>query len=167
MKIIKSLYTSADIKNEKERLIKLQKGIDPILKEIFKETVVTDHDHDTQHIRAALNRNTNAFEGLVVNAYKRCLKWLTDVPLPVILRNLADYLEQDYSHMPYHNHWLKRVKIDFSKLKESDKDKVLLSLSQQVGKNSVERKKNFQSALLSRKFDYEMVRDLIKKYQST
>jgi hypothetical protein len=162
-----SLYTTSDIKKVRELLVKKQKGVDPILREPFKETIATDHDHDTQHIRAALNRNTNAFEGLVVNAYKRCLKWLTDVPLPVILRNLADYLEQDYSHMPYHTDWLKRVKIDFGKLKESDKDKVLLQLNQQVGKNSIERKKNFQSALLSRKFNYQMVRDIIKSYQLT
>lgn len=160
-----SLYTTSDIKRVRELLIKKQKGIDPILKQPFKETVATDHDHDTQHIRAALNRNTNAFEGLVVNAYKRCLKWLTDVPLPVILRNLADYLEADYSHMAYHTDWLKRVKKDFGKLKESDKDKVLLELGSTAGKNSIERKKNLQSALLSRKFNYEVVRDLIKKYQ--
>ena len=57
------LYTPADVKRVKDRLAKEQGGIDPILKEPFKETQVCDHDHTTQHVRAALNRNTNAFEG--------------------------------------------------------------------------------------------------------
>lgn len=158
-----SLYTASDIKKVKDELVKQQKGIDPILKEPFKEVVATDHDHSSQHIRSALNRNTNAFEGLVVNAYKRCLQWLTDKPLPEILRNLADYLEKDYSHNPYHPHWIKRVKIDFNKLKESDKDSVLIELGSVVGKNGTERKKLFQKVVLDRKLGYETIRDVIHK----
>ena len=93
-----SLYTQNDVKRVRDELVKKQKGIDPVLKEPFKEVPCLDHDHTTQHVRAALNRNVNAFAGLVFNAYKRCLHWLTDKPLPDILRNLATYLEQDYSN---------------------------------------------------------------------
>lgn len=158
-----SLYTASDIKRVKDELVKQQKGIDPILKEPFKEVVATDHDHTSQHIRSALNRNTNAFEGLVTNAYKRCLQWLTDKPLPEILRNLADYLEKDYSHNPYHPKWMKRVAIDFNKLKEGDKDKVLVELGSDAGSNGAERKKLFQKLVLNRDLGYEKIRDTINK----
>lgn len=59
-----SLYTAAEIKRQRDLMVKQQGGIDPILNEPFKEVAVLDHDHTTQHCRAALNRNTNAFEGL-------------------------------------------------------------------------------------------------------
>jgi len=160
-----SLYTPTDVKKVREELIKSQKGIDPILNEPFSEVQVLDHDHTTQHVRAALNRNTNAFEGLVFNAYKRCLKWMTDKPLPEILRGLAVYLEQDYSKNPYHPDWIKRVTIDFNKLKESSKDSVLIELGSPCGKNALERKKNFSKALMTRKFSYNQIMDLIKKFK--
>jgi len=160
-----SLYTPADVKKVRESLAVKQKGIDPILNETFSDVQVLDHDHTTQHVRAVLNRNTNAFEGLVFNAYKRCLKWMTDKPLPEILRGLAVYLEQDYSQNPYHPDWLKRVTIDFNKLKESSKDSVLIELGTSCGKNALERKKNFSKALMTRKFSYNEIMELIKKFR--
>jgi len=160
-----SLYTPSDVKKVRESLSVKQNGVDPILNETFSEVQVLDHDHTTQHVRAVLNRNTNAFEGLVFNAYKRCLKWMTDKPLPEILRGLAVYLEQDYSQNPYHPDWIKRVTIDFNKLKESSKDFVLIELGSACGKNALERKKNFSKALMTRKFSYNQIMDLIKKFR--
>ena len=157
----KSLYTPAEIKAERERLVKLQKGIDPILKEPFCETIALDHSHETQHVRAALNRNTNSFEGLTVNAYKRCLQWLTDVPLPVILRNLATYLEQDYSNNPYHNGWLKRVKTDFKKLNAQQQGTVLKELGSASGSNGTERLKLFTAKILDRSLGYDIIKNAI------
>lgn len=153
----KSLYTAAEVKAYKEKLIKEQNGIDPILKEPFKETVATDHCHSTQHIRAALNRNTNAFEGLVTNAWNRCLKWLTDVPLPTILRNLADYYEQDYTHHPYHPGWIKSVKAKFNKLKSAQQDEVLVALGSQKGNNLKDRKEKFAKIVLDRSLGYDKI----------
>ena len=166
----KSLYTPSDIKSFRENLIKKQKGIDPILKEPFKETIVLDHSHITQHCRGALNRNSNAFEGLVFNAYKRCLAWLTDVPLSNILRSLADYLEQDYSGNPYHNAWLKRVKIDFKKLPAKHQDSVTIDLQgilgkeAKVGKNSKSRLELFNSLVLDRNLGFDIINSTIQKY---
>jgi uncharacterized radical SAM superfamily Fe-S cluster-containing enzyme len=157
-----SLYTTTDIKRVREGLIKKQQGIDPILKEPFSEIPVCDHDHTTQHVRAALNRNTNAFEGLVFNAYKRCLKWMTKKPLPDILRNLADYLEQDYSDQPYHNAWIKKVKTYFNALKEPQKDAVLVRLGVSTGTNGKERKDAFNKAVLSRQFSYDQLKEVIQ-----
>lgn len=157
------LYTPADVKRVRDRLAKEQGGIDPILKEPFKETQVCDHDHVTQHVRAALNRNTNAFEGKVYNAWVRCLRWLSDRPLPEILRNLAEYYEQDYSHNPLHPGFLKRLCTDFASLPESDKKAVLESLGQSQGGNSTERKKLFKTALNTKKFTFEYIKNLINE----
>ena len=161
------LYTAADIKKEKKRLLKDQGGIDPILKEELQDKdAVCDHCHVTQHTRSALHRQSNAFEGLVFNAYKRCLEWVTDKPLPEILRNLADYVEADYSNNPYHNGWLKRISTDFNKLKESDKDQVLIQLGQPKGSNAKQRKELFRKAVLSRTFGYPMLKSILEKEQT-
>ena len=160
---MKSLYTPADVKSVREQFIKQQGNIDPILKEPFKETVALDHDWKTQHCRAALNRNTNAFEGLVTNAHRRCLSWLTDLPLPAILRNLADYLEQDYSCNPYHPQWQKKVKTEFNKLSAKQKDAALSMLQYPTGSNDKLRKESFAKAVLDRKFGYATILEILKE----
>lgn len=161
--LTKSLYTQKEIKEFRDEQVKKQNGIDPITKEPFKETIAQDHCHFTQHCRGALNRNSNAFEGLVVNAYNRCLKWLTDVPLPVVLRNLADYLEVDYSNNPYHTGWMKRVKTDFNKLSSSQMKQVLKHFNKPEGNNLNERKKLFNEIILTRDYGYEIIRNVINQ----
>lgn len=163
----KSLYTATEIKAERDRLVSKQEYIDPILNELFCETIVLDHDHTTQHVRAALNRNTNSFEGLVTNAHKRCLQWLTDVPLPTILRNLATYLEKDYSKNPYHNGWLKRVTIDFKKLNAVQQGKVLAQLGSKNGTNAAERLKLFKVLTLDRSLGYDTIASTINSIKDT
>lgn len=159
----KSLYTASELKQERDRLIALQSGIDPITKEPFSEVICVDHCHSTQHTRGALNRNSNAFEGLVFNAYKRCLSWLTDKPLPEILRNLASYLEQDYSKNPYHPSFTKSLKTQFNKLPAKRMDEVLVELGSTPGKNLVERKAKFAKVVLDRKLGYNTILNAIKK----
>lgn len=156
------LYNAADVKNTREHLYALQKGCDPILKEQIKlSDAVLDHDHSTQHCRAALHRQTNAFEGLCFNAYRRCLQWVTDKPLPEILRGLADYLEKDYSKNPYHNAWLKRVTTDFRQLKADHQKKVLIELDTKEGANSTERLNLFKKVLLTKEHGYDKIRSII------
>lgn len=161
--MVRSLYTTKEIKEFRDEQIKKQNGIDPITKEPFKEVQVQDHCHSTQHCRAALNRNSNAFEGLVFNAYKRCLKWLTDVPLPELLRNLANYLEEDYSDNPYHTGWMKAVKIEFNKLSSSQMKQVLQHFNKPDGKNLQERKKLFNEIVLDRENGFCYIRDVINQ----
>lgn len=163
--MVDSLYTPTDVKNIRDKLVKEQKGIDPILNEPFKEVAVCDHDHTTQHVRSALNRNCNAFEGLVFNAYKRCLAWLTDKPLPDILEGLAHYLRQDYSHNPYHTGWLKKVKTEFNKLKSKQQDDVLIKLGSKAGTNLKTRKEIFAKLVLDRNLGYDTIRQVIKEVQ--
>ena len=160
---VEHLYTPVDVKRVRDGLSKEQKGIDPILNEPFKETQVCDHDHVTQNVRAVLNRNTNAFEGKVYNSWIRCLKWLSDKPLPEILRNLANYYEQDYSKNPLHPGWLKRLCTDFASLNEAGKKDVLQCMNQPQGNNATERKALFRKALLTKKFTYEDTRNLINQ----
>ena len=150
------------MKEFKEQLIKAQNGIDPILNEPFKETVCLDHDHFSQHCRAALNRNTNAFEGLVVNAYKRCLSWLTDKPLPEILRGLALYLEKDYTSNPYHPSFLKKLKVQFNKLSASQQSEVLKTLGSITGSNPKTRKELFAKVVMDRSLGYDVILSAIK-----
>ena len=162
-----SLYTQAEIKALREKMVKEQGGIDPILNEPSKEPFVLDHNHSSQHCRAALGRNSNAFEGLVTNAYKRCLSWLTDKPLPEILRNLALYLERDYTGNPYHPSWSKFVKARFNRLNSKEMKSVLEGLGRQDGKNLTERKKIFQEIVLDRKLGYEIIISAINKVKES
>ncbi len=156
------LYNTADVKKVRELLYKEQKGIDPILKEYIDiKDSVCDHDHKTQHCRAALHRQTNAFEGLCFNAYNRCLAWLTDKPLPEILRNMADYLENDYSSKPHHNGWIKRVQTDFKKLKAVQQQFVLEKMKVNQGSNNTERLKIFTKALKSKQYSYDEIKEYI------
>ena len=160
----KSLYTTAEIKKFKEEQVKKQNGIDPILGIPFpKGNICQDHCHSTQHCRCALHFQSNAWEGKVINAYVRCLGWLTDVPLPTLLRNLANYLEQDYSMNPYHVGWTKRVKTDFNKLNSKQQDQVLIQLDSQAGKNIKERKELFSKVVLDRTKGFEYIADVINK----
>ncbi len=156
---VKSLYTIEDVKNERLRLYHRQFKLDPIINKLmdFNDTVC-DHDHVTQHCRGALHRQTNAFEGLVFNAYKRCLSWVTDEELPWILRNLADYLEQDHTKNPYHTGWMKRVKTDFNKLSVKQKDNVLNLLGCKTRcTNDTQRKLQFSKLTKDRNLGYNTI----------
>lgn len=157
----KILYTSSEVKKERKRLFDKQNGIDPILnKKIEFKDSVCDHDHDTQYCRAALHRQTNAFEGLVFNAYRRCLQWVSDESLPYILRNLANYLEQDYSDNAIHPGHIKKICSIFNTLTEKQKEAILQAL-QETGSNSKQRKEVFKKLVLSRKYSYEYLKELI------
>lgn len=159
----KNLFTTAEVKEERKRLYELQSRIDPILQKVveFNDTVC-DHDHVSQNTRAALHRQVNAFEGKITNAYIRYLKWLTDKPLPEILRNLADYLEQDYSTNPYHPGWIKRVTTDFRKLKAKEQLDVLAELGYNAVKPN-DRVVTFQKAIKSKKFSFEQIKGFINE----
>ena len=162
-----SLYTSEDIKKVRRELFDLAKGVDPILRqEIDFNDSVLDHCHTTQHCRAAIHRQSNAFEGLVFNAYKRCLQWLTDEPLPVILRNLAEYLEQSYDHNPYHNGWLKKVKTRFNKLNAENQKRFLNSFGYEQGTNGAQRSLIFGKLIKNKEYGYEVINERLSEYEN-
>jgi hypothetical protein len=159
----KTLKTK-EIKSFKEELVKEQKGIDPLLGTEFPiGSICLDHDHSSQHVRSALHLQTNAFEGKVINAYTRCLSWLTGVPLPQILRNLAAYLEADYSKNPYHPSCSKVALRKFKALPAAKQNSVLLELGASEGSNSTQRVKLFNQ-VFSKLNDYERVMQCIQNY---
>lgn len=163
----KSLYTPKEIKAFKEQQIEKQKGVDPILGIPFpKGNICQDHDHFSQHCRGALHFQSNAFEGKVVNAYVRCLGWLVDIPLPVILRNLADYLEVDYTSNPYHNGFLKKLKTMFNSLSASQQNKVLIALGAIEGSNPAKRKELFSKVILDRSKGFVYIADVINQVKT-
>ena len=99
-----------DIKLLKEQLYKDQNGICPILNQKFDVSdFCIDHQHSTSKekigvngaglCRGCIHLQANSFEGKVTNAFKRYGLYKFDLSLPEVLRNLADYLEQD--NLPY------------------------------------------------------------------
>lgn len=91
----KRLKNSKEAATYRNELLKKQNGIDPII-HIKITKPVLDHLHaNNQHCREVLQNEVNAFEGKVVNSYKRMLGHLTDKPIYEVLRNLADYIERN------------------------------------------------------------------------
>jgi len=85
----------------RERLIVEQGGLDPILGEPLRKPCL-DHDHFDGKCRGVLSQCVNTFEGYVLKAWMKYVAAYTDTSLSTALRNLADYLEQDFSSYPIH-----------------------------------------------------------------
>jgi hypothetical protein len=157
------LYNTADVKKVRELLTKEQfntcavTGLDIPVKQH-----VLDHAHDeTQLVRGVLHRQVNAFLGKSENAFTRLIAWWYPNDLPTLLRECADYLDKEPDVRYRHNGWIKKINTEFNKLKEAQKDSVLISLGKSAGKNATERKKLFQSAVLTKQFTYDTLRDII------
>lgn len=158
------LYTTADVKKVREHLIKEQDNIDPLTKlKIEPKQHCLDHNHGTMKVRAVLARQCNSALGKLENIWTRYLSYWYPDDLPTFLEQAADYLRKPDDERWNHPHWVKKVNAEFNKLKESQKDTVLLALDQPVGKNGTERKKLFQRSLLTRKFSYDTIRNIINK----
>lgn len=61
-----------------------------------------DHSHDTGVCRMVLEREVNAFEGKVFNAWRRYLRHL-GVPIETALSGLLRYYATDFSCNPTHS----------------------------------------------------------------
>ena len=100
-----------EIKLYREAALKKQKGIDPISGLPITDPVL-DHDHKTGHVRQVLQREVNAFEGKVINAFNRYFNHLGVSKEDAVIQ-LVEYWGQDYSENPIHPKHL------------TDKDKLL------------------------------------------
>lgn len=133
------LKNSADAGVYRKKLLKEQNGIDPITKELVKDAVL-DHCHfDEQRCRGVLQREVNSWEGKVQNSFNRYMRHLTDKPLPEMLRNLADYLEQDCSNKLIHHTALTVDVNKFKRLPATEQKKILLSYDLEPGPNQKKR----------------------------
>lgn len=83
-------------------MIKDQGGLDPILKEPLKRPCL-DHDHFDGKCRGVLSQCINTFEGYVLKAWMKYVSPNTETSLSEALRNMADYLEQDFYRNPFHS----------------------------------------------------------------
>lgn len=79
-----------------------QGGLDPILKEPLIRPCL-DHCHWTGETRGVLSQCVNTWEGQVLKYWCKYVENYTETTMTEALRNLADYLEQDYSMNPLHN----------------------------------------------------------------
>ena len=129
-----------------------------------KKEAVLEHRHDDEmFVRGVASRAANSALGVLENAFKRYLQWWYNGSLSDFLRQCASYLEQPIDRRFRHDHWLKKAQTMFNTLSEGDKKAVLEALGKSQGGNSAERKKLFKSALMTRKFTYEQVKQMINE----
>lgn len=91
---------SSEIAAYREKRRADQCNLDPITR-LFIENPCLDHDHVSGRVRQVLDRDTNAFEGKVFNAWRRYLRH-KGVPLERALSGLLEYYSVDYSGNPLH-----------------------------------------------------------------
>lgn len=89
-----------DIREIREHMLHMQDGVDPITNLPITDAVL-DHDHETGRIRCVLQREINAFEGKVWNAFNRYCKHL-GVSFEEALIGLIEYHQLDFSENPLH-----------------------------------------------------------------
>jgi hypothetical protein len=161
--LTKDLYTIADKKEVREFLTKEQNNLCAITNlPIDTKQHILEHAHDeNMYVRGVTSRQANSALGVIERVWLRYLKWWYNGTLSEFLRQCADYLERPHDIRWRHDMWIKKVKTEFNKLKESQKDAVLLALGQIAGKNGVERKKLFQRMLLTRNHSYDTIRTTI------
>jgi hypothetical protein len=159
------LYTATDVKKTREKLLQSQKGLCRITEEPVVKPCL-DHAHDSNClVRGVLSHGINIFVGQIENAYRRRVAWWCSIPLPALLRRIAEYLENPDKEASGYRHvsWMKRLQIDFNKLPEASKRSVLSSLGSPEGSNGAERKKLFQRVLKSKEHTFEHMQEVINK----
>lgn len=157
---VKDLYTPKDIKDTRDKLLKEQQGRCAILGEVPDgRTFVLDHIHDDEQlVRAVLEREINAFTGAAENAYKRHLSYWLPIPLPDVLRAVADYLERHKGIPVRHNGWIKKAKTQFNKLNSREQQDVLVKLGYtKPTKNIIDRRKVFAKLVLDRTLGFDVI----------
>ena len=86
-----------DLSFIREKILKLQKGFCPICKRIIKDPCL-DHEHKKRIkgsglVRGVLCRTCNVF---IAKSENNCIRYgIQYSNLPMILRNIADYLEKE------------------------------------------------------------------------
>lgn len=136
-----------DIKAYKTQEIKVKGNLCPVLKVSLEvSNTVLDHDHTTGYCRQVIDRNLNQLLGKIESNYKRFIgvKMQLNNPLPHLLRNLADYIEKDYSRNPLHPSWIDLEIRRFGRENKAVQETALKANGITPGKTSKERTKQFR-----------------------
>ena len=145
------LYNPKDTTRVRELLLKEQNGKCLITKRVIpKGKAALDHNHKTQFVRGVLHTHSNVMLGKVENAWDRYMVWWCPVSLPEFLRGTADFLEREQPKDYVHPAFVKRLEIEFKKLKEPKKNSLLSKYTDTSCSNATERLKAFKK-LVSRK----------------
>jgi len=151
------LKNPADAAKYREQLLQKQHKIDPITQTEIKDAVL-DHQHfGEQRCRAVLERTVNSFEGKVFNAYQQYVKHHTDLSISDILRNLADYLEKDYSNNAIHHTAIDTDVRAFKQLTSSTQKEILESININPETNALKRAKQIRKAIRENKLDSQVI----------
>lgn len=124
----------SEIKPFREKMLKAQGGQDPITGLQITDAVL-DHDHASGAIRCVLQREVNAFEGKVWNAYKRFIRPLGASHEDVMIA-LIEYWSKDYSENPTHPKH------------RTEKDKVIREYRKRVKRAKLQKTKDKYKALI-------------------
>lgn len=155
----KDLYTTKDVADVRQKLLKDQNNIDPITKQVIPEKqAVLDHDHKTQFVRAVLSTHCNIALGKIENLWCRYLSWWYTGTLPQFLRGCADYIEFHESQKPVYTHpaWLKKIKTEFKKLKATEQSTLLVQMGADGNQTNLEQRlKSFTKLLLQKKITFK------------
>lgn len=149
------LFSPDDVNRVRKLLEKEQGGLDLITNQDLVSPCL-DHCHDaTQQVRGVLSREINVLVGKIENTYTRNIKYWCNIPLPLILRGVADYLERE-SLPIIHPGWKKKCITAFNKLNAARKDRVLKIFRCDIqGKlNPAKRSAAFKKLLSSRVVTY-------------
>lgn len=92
------IVSSKEIKTLREYWLKQDGNIDPISKRTIRSPAL-DHCHKSGFCRGVLDRNTNQMLGKVESSFKRFLSEISLDELPNVLRNMANYLENNHSNL--------------------------------------------------------------------
>lgn len=161
---VEHLYTPSDVQKIRKKLLEEQCNRDKMTGlDIPEGKDCLDHNHRTQFVRGVLHRQSNASLGKLEGIYTRYLSYWYPWTLSEFLRQAASYIELEDDSRYVHPGWIKRLCTDFASLNEQGKKDTLEKLCQPIGSNATERKVLFRKALLTRKFSYNTVKDLINQ----
>lgn len=174
----KHLYNSKDVAAVRVQLFSEQNGRDDLtgLGLDYKDAVL-DHNHRTQFVRGVLHRQVNAALGKIENIWDRYLSTWYKGTLQDFLNEASGYLDNPDDDRFVHPHWLKKSKTEFNKLNSKQKDFVLYQMQvvaiskgytiksitgAKFRMNDAKRKDLFAKLLMSRKFTFDNIKQLIE-----
>lgn len=160
------LYNPKDTARARELLLKEQGGLCLLTKKpIPKGKDALDHNHKTQYVRGVLHTHSNVMLGKIENAWDRYMAWWCPISLPEFLRHTANFLEREQPKDYIHPMFIKKLEIEFKKLREPKKDLMLSKYSDVKCSNAEGRLKEFKRLILKREKSYLEWQKEIDKYK--